>query len=517
MTISFQRLATGLLLLALCAAPLAAAGTTEDGAETDGPTEIRYWLVKPSAVEPSMDLPLVQAIAERTNMVFNFETVPGEGHVERYNVTMASRDVPDVMYYFRFDEVAKYAEQGAFAPLQDLIADYAPNIARLHDEFPEAVRDIRFADGNIYTIHSIPASRVKMGFMIRQDWLDDLGLVHPTTIDDWEAVLRAFKTQDPNGNGLADEIPYATRQDGVSSHGGREGFYSMVQAWGIQDEFFVESREVKYGPTDPRMREALTIFSRWYDEGLIDQEYLTTNTNQWSTKFATNVAGATHDWTSRTVSLVTPTQEIAPNAYLAPVPPPVLEDGQQPTTTIQNATFRMDNIVTVAADATNKRAIMAFLDYLFSTEGSLISYAGPPGLNWDYNEDGLARFTEEFLNHPEMTPAQHVQEVGATIFTGDDRHELNRSLDDPDNPAVVMRRMYEPFIRPAFPNLKFTDEEIDVVNSLYTEIKTYKDEMIDKMIMGVEPLSEFDNFVDQLYDMGLDRVLEVYNAAYDRY
>ena len=75
----------------------------------------------------------------------------------------------------------------------------------------------------------------------------------------------------------------------------------------------------------------------------------------------------------------------------------------------------------------------------------------------------------------------------------------------------------EQYIRPTIPALSFTEEEREVINSIYTEIQTYKDEMINKFIMGKETLDNFDNFVETLNSMGIEEVLAVEQAAYDRY
>ena len=65
--------------------------------------------------------------------------------------------------------------------------------------------------------------------------------------------------------------------------------------------------------------------------------------------------------------------------------------------------------------------------------------------------------------------------------------------------------------------LAFTGEEQSLINAKYTEIETYVDEMIDKFIMGVESLDHFDAFTEKVNSMGLSEILEVQQAAYDRY
>jgi len=91
------------------------------------------------------------------------------------------------------------------------------------------------------------------------------------------------------------------------------------------------------------------------------------------------------------------------------------------------------------------------------------------------------------------------------------------ALLDYNKEYIDYRNGMEKYIRPTIPALSFTEEERDVINNIYMEIQTYKDEMINKFIMGKESLDKFDVFVETIKDMGIDKVLEVYQAAYDRY
>ena len=75
----------------------------------------------------------------------------------------------------------------------------------------------------------------------------------------------------------------------------------------------------------------------------------------------------------------------------------------------------------------------------------------------------------------------------------------------------------EDHIGDAFPTLAFTGDEQSIINEKYTEIETYVNEMIDKFIMGVESMDQFDAYAEKVNGMGLAEVLKVQQAAYDRY
>ena len=142
------------------------------------------------------------------------------------------------------------------------------------EEHPEWKKEITTDDGSIYVFPFLRTDdklKVFLGPTIRQDWLDKLGLSMPTTVDEWYNVLKAFKEQDPNGNGKADEIPlYLTKGDVDTTT-------AFLGAWGINAGFYQEEGQVKYGPTDPRFKEFLTLMNQWYKEGLLDQDFATTD------------------------------------------------------------------------------------------------------------------------------------------------------------------------------------------------------------------------------------------------
>ncbi|MFS6554331.1 hypothetical protein VPJ68_02290, partial [Parabacteroides distasonis] len=107
------------------------------------------------------------------------------------------------------------SRNGILIPLNDLIAEHAPNIQALFKKYPALEAMCTSSDGNIYALAGWWGDindYVPDYLYIRQDWLDNLGLEMPHTIDELYDVLTAFKEQDANGNGdPSDEIPLATK------------------------------------------------------------------------------------------------------------------------------------------------------------------------------------------------------------------------------------------------------------------------------------------------------------------
>ena len=166
-----------------------------------------------TAVSINDNLEIWQEIENRTGVKINWEASADYDTVMQPRIAAGS-DLPDIFVVppsMTNTGVYNLAHEGLIQPLDDLISQYAPDIQRVLDEDPELKNLLTAPDGHIYTIADTPKyvndMVVANALFIRQDWLDTLGLEQPETIEDWYEVLTAFKNEDPNGNGIQDEIP----------------------------------------------------------------------------------------------------------------------------------------------------------------------------------------------------------------------------------------------------------------------------------------------------------------------
>jgi len=461
----------------------------------------------------STDLPIIKEITKRTGVNFDFIAAPNteDQFREKFNVTVASGEVPDVMVSTYRADMMKVAEQGTFAPLDEYIDQYAPNLKKILDENPEYVRDLKSTDGKIYFLPFIGAVSTFKVWMLRGDWLEKLGLEVPVTLDDWYTVLKAFKEQDPNGNGKADEIPYTTRNT-------QAGVLAFMEAFGISgfeanEQFFIEDGKVKYAYTDPRCKEALTFINKLYSEGLIDPEYATNDTNVWLSRITNEVSGACQDTTARAYSLGTQIQAAgSEDAHFVVVAPPMGPDGTQMTTS-QMQPIR--GYTAISADSKYIKEIVQMFDYFYSEEGSKLMNFGIEGETYTM-EDNKPTYTDVIAHDSEGRSILSMLNIyGHREWAYQQDIGYEDALLNAD--YVAYRNEMEQYIRPTIPALSFTEDERDVINSTYTEIQTYKDEMINKFIMGKESLDNFDSFVETLESIGIEDVLAAEQAAYDRY
>src|SRR5690606_435265 len=126
-------------------------------------------------------------------------------------LAFATGDLPDIFLsgLTAADEQV-FGPQGLLLPLNDLMEQYAPKAVELFDMYENTRKTFTFEDGSIYVSpYFIGATRdyFASNTHFNKPWLDNLGLPMPANLDELYTVLKAFKEQDPNGNGIQDEIP----------------------------------------------------------------------------------------------------------------------------------------------------------------------------------------------------------------------------------------------------------------------------------------------------------------------
>lgn len=167
----------------------------------------------------------------KTNVHIDWEQIADEQAPEKVNVLIAAGDLPEAFLHgdftFSRSQLMVNGASGIFLSLNDLIDKYSIHLKKIFKDRPYVRSAMTAPDGKIYALPSINECYHcvhEVRAWINKPWIDKLGLKVPTTTDELAAVLRAFKTRDPNGNGKADEIPMA----GAITRG---GYNNEIDKW----------------------------------------------------------------------------------------------------------------------------------------------------------------------------------------------------------------------------------------------------------------------------------------------
>ena len=210
-------------ILTLTAAVLATTALTgvtpalanDDLKIVDEPLELTVHIHHVRSTAYDENWPVEKVAQELTNVYLKNATVGSNttNSEEAMNLLLATGKLPDIIGSARIKEsVDQYGPQGAFLPLNELIEEHAPHIKAFFDENPDLMKAASSSDGNLYYIPYLPDGKYGRAYWMRRDWLDAVGMDVPSDVDELYEVLTAFRNQDPNGNGLKDEVPFFARQ-----------------------------------------------------------------------------------------------------------------------------------------------------------------------------------------------------------------------------------------------------------------------------------------------------------------
>ncbi|WP_409341512.1 extracellular solute-binding protein [Paenibacillus sp. MBLB4367] len=228
--------------------------------------------------------PVGKMLEERTGYKVQYDMLPQENVQEKLNLLIASSEpydtitTPGVSAYRAL--YSDYAKRGALVDLGPLIDKYGPNIkAAISQESFDAAK----IDGKIYAIPVKTLNNVAGSLMIRQDWLDKLGLKMPATTDELVTVLKAFKEKDPGGNGNQN-IPFS-----ISGSGSIE--LNLAGAFGLSNTWNEVNGKLVPIAYDPGYKEYLVFMNELFKQGLLDKEFAVNKGANVNEKFTSGKVG----------------------------------------------------------------------------------------------------------------------------------------------------------------------------------------------------------------------------------
>jgi putative aldouronate transport system substrate-binding protein len=400
----------------------------------------------------------------------------------------------------------KFGEEGIFVPLNELLKKYAPNITKFFEQRPDVRKFATSADGNIYFIPQIPDGELARGWFIRQDWLDKLGLRVPATVDEYYEALKAFRDNDPNGNGKADEIPFFTRDPSK--------IYDLLTLWDTDKNYLLRGGAIVYGPYEPAYKLAMSQVAKWYKEGLIDKEALTRGNKSRDILLGSNTGGSTHDWFASTATYNDLLKGKVPGLNFVSMPPPRSAKGVVAEYSARDTI----NKYGWGIAKSNKYVVetVKYFDFWFTDTGKRLANFGIEGKTYTI-VNGKPTFTKEILESGAVN--KKLTEIGAQLTIG---YPQDFAYEEQWVTPIAAKGMNDyiasKYVIPQIPKLDYTLEEQKRLKDLEGPINGYVDEISQKWILGGESVDAgYGKYVDKLISMNIEEVLKIKNDAYQRY
>ncbi len=497
----------------LCGVLLLCAGCSKKMAiepeKTGEEEELTVWTMTGNGNDLNT-LPGVLEMEQRTGIKVNYQFVDSSEAATKFSLLIAKGEIPDIVYLSLTGGypggMEQAIEDGIFLDTTELIAEYMPNyqdMLRNHEEIRKGVQ----TDSGKVLIYSIsgddngPAAEEEwMGLFLRGDWLEALELPLPETLDDWHTVLTCFR------DFCGAESPLLLKKNGMFTCG------AFVTAFDIQPGFYLEGDTIKYGPSEPGYLAYLKRMADWYQEGLIDANFMTNGfgLSAPAELLLNGVIGAGEiSWTF--------TQDYFDGVYVTAVKNPVQNRGDTPYGEKLKDGI-VNSLIGISATCQKPELAAAWLDYQYSREGMELNFYGIEGESFERLADGGYALTEAILKAPEGAEEalkRYARGNGIGWYNWKVLEKLSPQLEQ----LVASKQTWaaNDYSRCLPHTIDFEGSSDDASYQIVNALSALVTEKTIGYIIGREGFETYDSFQELLKEYGLEQALRWYQTQYDCY
>ncbi len=486
---------------------------------------------------------VLNKLMEETGVKITWNTL-SDSVAEQVNIRIAGGDLPDAFMGVGFSnfDLARYGRDGTFIDLTPyLTPETMPNLAKILDENPDIRAAITMNDGKIYGLPSAERMGTKgigkeedysiftipQFSMINKAWLDDLNLEVPTTLDELHDVLIAFKENDMSakyyGNEPGSTIPLSIGTDqwcwGQNIFYAGFGFTNWPNDV-INDLILTPEGKVEFVSVSDNYRAALAYFHEWFKEGLFDVEMFSQDHTQLMAKTSQGYVGVSTWWYIEELMA-----EYSKDYVFLPV-----LDGPDGThnVTVRTGGGTSSGQLSITNAAKSPANLLKFYDRWYEPEIVMQLQYGPIdvfftgkdengvwlSITEEESREKFGKSAGELKNEMEVSgPKLILSDYYKTTFKMEDR-AIER-LEDLYN--FWMPYVDNPITYPI--DVVFTEDELDTIDRFKTDFENTVAENEGLWLRDGAPTDdEWETYKIMLIDnCGMDKLLAVYQAAYDRY
>jgi putative aldouronate transport system substrate-binding protein len=441
------------------------------------------------------DWPVWKFIKEKTGVTLDVQVPSGEMN-DALNLTVASGNMPDLMFTFDKNLADKFGQQGALANILDYV-DIMPNFKQWMDKYPQDTQNVLSADGKMYMFPNQGIGLTnRMHYLYRKDIFEKNNLKEPATWDELYTVLKKLKQIYPNS------YPFAFRD-------GLQKMINISPAFETDDDVYYDfdKKEWRYGPVEDNYKKIVQYLKTFVKEGLMPPDFLSIDTKQWQDLMSTERTFVTIDYIGRIDFFNKPLRAEKPDFNLVFMPPPAgSTGGKQLNAFTQVASEGM----MVSSTSKKIKDVMKYMDFFYSEQGRDLASWGKEGETYKV-EGGKKVLGSDYADVSDYRKKTGVSTDGTYTWFDYDAHIslASKELKDAYEQAPKYDTVQQP--QPAF-----TDQEMEILSTTGQEITKFRDENIAKFILGTKSMDDWGPYVAELKNLGLDKILQTYKTAYDR-
>ena len=462
---------------------------------------------------------VLQEIEKRTNVKLDLQVVPDSDYQEKRKILMSSGSMPDIITHTYAEQASEFATNNVLLPISDYM-NQMPNLTErisrwnLQSEWEQ----LKELDGKVYVAQGFyekPEQTIQLG--IRSDLLTEQNISTPESYEQLYEAMKKIKEKHPETLGLSDRAKGDLILCMISRAFNTNAGYSLPNGY----TYDYSTQSWVFAPTSEQYKEMLVFLNKLYNEGLLDPEAFTQDTNQFKQKLFNGKAVAAGLWLGEETNFTTEIKGASGNqaAVFEPILPLAGPRGTRATKSASrlNRGFTISNKV---ADKPYRDQLLKFVDWFyFSDEGITLTSWGAEGITYQMNNG-----KKELL--PEISTARNPG--GTKLMTKDFGTNTNsfqivvdpeyRDFVKTDSRLAFDKALIEGNMIPKDdPILKFTSDELEQQKLLASTLKDYYKEMTSKFIFGQASIeTDWDKFVKECSNKKVDELMKLVNTAWVR-
>lgn len=526
-----------LLLVVIMLIGIFSACSGEKAVSVDG--TFTYWTsmsgTASQTLESYNDLMMYQEISKRTGINVEFiHPASGSTGSEAFQILMASGNYPDMIEY-KWDSYAGGPQQaiddGVIIAINKYMKDYAPNYYEYMEGEKGKENQNRYKaqsmtnEGNYFGFRNLNIGDYRgfMGLYVRKDKLNEWGLNIPVTIDDWTELFAIAKD-----NGF--KIPFTCHPVFL----GVDRIDLFNGAYHVSNKFYIDGNKIKFGPFESAYKEYLDKMVEWTKAGYIDKDFVTNTDAIVEGNMTNGTSVATAGYIGSGIGRLIPAmRERDPEYSLVACPYPVLKEGDTPWFQEVQAESK-DVTIAITVDCGNEdedryKAAVKWCDYVYGEEGNILKCFGIEGETFtiEKDENGEEHFvyTDKIMDH-EKLGAHSVEAALYHFMRPANSPGLNQHPDYlkgfyPYEEQLAALDTWNEYVDEAklhiLPPLSYSGEEATVKANVEFSAKVDLQAAVNNIILGKASIDTLDDAIKKAKENGYSELLEIQQAAYDRY
>ena len=463
----------------------------------------------------------LQTIDEMANVQWKQTWLTMFTGTDTFNLVIASGDYPDVIsnfYKYYTNGIQDGIEQEIIIDMDEPIREYMPNYMNIVNSDPEITRQASTDDGKIWGVQLIsnPVQDSFNGPIARADLMEKYGIDKLTTLDDWENYL----TQCVQNEAECARGALLLMNTGFMSNYTTPSFTisSAFDSGTVDTPWIVIDGQVIYSPVTDGYKDYLKRMNDWYEKGLVYRDFASYQQTFGQASMMSTGEVTLADGFYNSID-DTESDATVEGLRVKAVPYPVQKEGD--TIHLRNYTYqvRPEYAMVISTACQYVEEVCKYFDYMWTEEGIRLVNYGPEGVTWNWGPDGKIEFTDVITNDPDGNSVKSMFTYYGTFnfCTYNDWTREAITLSDDcmsclDLWASCGDKDY------VMPNVTLNTEESETYGAIFSNVNTHVSEMTLRFINGTDNIDAgWDEYVAQVEGMGIQKVIDCYQAAYERY